>query len=108
MARDGIEYEQVAAVASRLRAEGKKPTNRLVLAETRGSASTVHTFLKRWLAENPEAATPPPELPANVQRALQEAVQRVRDEAVAALAERLATAHQTADDLARESENLKG
>jgi hypothetical protein len=105
MPRVGVEYEEVAAVASRLRASGVADVKpRMVLAETGGSMSTIHKHLKRWNGENPRAAAPPPELPQTLQRALQTEFQRAQDEARADLQERLATAQQEAEDLARESD----
>jgi len=107
MARDGLEYEDVARVADALRERGIKPTNRLVLSETRGSASTVHRHLKRWLEENPGSPAPAPELPQSFQRAVQELLKRIQSEASADLEARLASAQQEAEDFARESEELQ-
>lgn len=108
MPMEGLAYEEVARVASLLRAKGTRPTNRLVLAETGGSASTVHRHLKRWVGENPEAAPAPPELPATLQRALQEELRRIEAGARAELESRLAVSQQEAEDLARESERVQG
>lgn len=67
MAKTGVEYDEVARVADSLLGKGIEPTNRLVLAEVGGSATTVHKHLKAWREARPKAAPAAPELPAGVQ-----------------------------------------
>ena len=54
MARQGITFEQVAAVADALAGEGQQPTIRAVrekLGDT-GSPNTIHKHLTAWRAAN--------------------------------------------------------
>ena len=65
MARQGITFEQVAAVADALAGEGQQPTIRAVrekLGDT-GSPNTIHKHLTAWREARPVAAAAAPELP---------------------------------------------
>ena len=65
MARQGITFEQVAAVADALAGEGQQPTIRAVrerLGDT-GSPNTIHKHLTAWREARPVAAAAAQELP---------------------------------------------
>ena len=62
MARQGITFEQVAAVADALAGEGQQPTIRAVrerLGDT-GSPNTIHKHLAAWREARPVAAAAAP------------------------------------------------
>lgn len=107
MAKPGVEYDEVARVADAMLAKGVEPTNRLVLAEVGGSATTVHKHLKNWRAAHPQAAQAPPELPAGLQRAIQEELRRQQAEARSEIEARLVTTQAEAEDLARAAERAE-
>jgi len=107
MAKTGVEYEEVARAADALLAKGVEPTVRLVLAEVGGSATTVHKHMKAWRAAHPQAAAAPPELPASLQRAIQEELRRQQAEARADIEARLSIVQVEAGDLARAAEKAE-
>lgn len=107
MAREGLSYDEVARVAIELRAQGAKVSTRAVLAQTGGSASTVHKHLRQWWNDHPEPTAAPAELPLALQRALQDELRRIEAAARADAECRLVTAEQEAEDLAKEAERLQ-
>jgi chromosome segregation ATPase len=90
MARNGVNYEQVAAVASQL-VHADEPVTvdnvRIRLGGT-GSKSTIAPLLKRWKTENVEQMRAPVALPRDllhaVQRLYEEVDQRFKGELAAA------------------------
>ena len=111
--RRGISFEQVAAVADAIRAEGGSVTQlevRRRLGET-GSMGTIQRHLSRWREENRQAPAQSLSLPGEVQRVLVEMqrallaeIERERADARAGLEAELATCKQELEALARDSE----
>lgn len=108
MAKAGLDYEVVATVAHRLASEGFEPTNRLVLAEVGGSATTVHRHLRTWWEKNPKGAVAPPELPGGLQKAIQDELRRQYAQGKAEVEGNLTKALQETEDLARAAERFEG
>ena len=78
MARQGITFEQVAAVADALAGEGQQPTIRAVrekLGDT-GSPNTIHKHLTAWREARPVAAAAAPELPQALTAAIAAEIER--------------------------------
>ena len=78
MARQGITFEQVAAVADALAGEGQQPTIRAVrekLGDT-GSPNTIHKHLTAWRQARPVAAADAPELPHTLTAAIAAEIER--------------------------------
>jgi chromosome segregation ATPase len=109
MARSGISYEEVAAVAERLVTTGTTPTHRAIRMELgTGSANTIHRHLTKWLAQRAERpASSPSELPPDVARSITAALSAAAAAAKSAAAEELARAVRAADDLADEGAKLE-
>lgn len=108
MARPGITYEQVAAVADSLQAQGKRPTVEAIRAQLgTGSPNTIHRHLSAWKEARPTVAAAPVEMPAAIHAAIVEEIRRAASEARAVLEQELAEARATADDLAEAGEALE-
>jgi colicin import membrane protein len=109
MARSGISYEEVAAVAERLVTTGATPTHRAIRMELgTGSANTIHRHLTQWLAQRAERPAPAPsELPVDVARSITAALSAAAAAAKSTAAEELARAVRAADDLADEGAKLE-
>ena len=79
MARIGITFEQVAAVADALTGEGHQPSIRAVrekLGDT-GSPNTIHKHLTAWREARPAAtAAAAPELPKALATAIAAEIER--------------------------------
>ena len=104
MAREGVTFEQVAAVADALVGAGQQPTIRAVregLGGT-GSPNTIHKLLAKWRDARPVAIASAPELPQALVTALANEIARAtsqaRSEAEARLAAEQADAKRLADD----------
>ena len=91
MARQGITFEQVAAVADALAGEGQQPTIRAVrekLGDT-GSPNTIHKHLTAWREARPVAAAAAPELPQALTAAIAAEIERAAAQARAEIEGRL-------------------
>ncbi|WP_171260960.1 DNA-binding protein, partial [Acinetobacter indicus] len=83
MARQGITFEQVAAVADALAGEGQQPPSRAVrdrLGDT-GSPNTIHKHLAAWREARPVAAAAAPELPQALTAAIAAEIERAASQA---------------------------
>jgi chromosome segregation ATPase len=100
-----ITYEQVAAHAERLKAEGKKPTLRAVReAHGSGSMGTIRPFLQQWEAGQSRQVEPTLALPDPLQRAILDFIAKEIAQAKAPFETKLSESMQEAADLAIENE----
>ena len=110
MARQGITFEQVAAVADALAGEGQQPTIRAVrekLGDT-GSPNTIHKHLTAWREARPVAAAAAPELPQALTAAIAAEIERAASRARGEIEGRLVQAQAEAAELAAAGEVLEG
>ena len=110
MARQGITFEQVAAVADALAGEGQQPTIRAVrerLGDT-GSPNTIHKHLAAWREARPVAAAAAPELPQALTAAIAAEIERAASRARGEIEGRLVQAQAEAAELAAAGEVLEG
>lgn len=108
MARPGITYEQVAAAADALKAQGQNATIDAVRAQLgTGSKSTIHRYLRQWEDSRPTVAAAPVEMPNAIHAAIVEEIRRAVAETRAAFEQKLAEARATADELAQLNEDLE-
>ena len=107
MAQQGkITQEDVNALCVRLRAQGKRPSTRLIRAEHgAGSTGTIQAMLRVWEGNNPEAATAVA-LTTALQKTLQDNLGIEVSRAQQELREKLEVASETISDLVRENEQL--
>ncbi|MCK0509840.1 DNA-binding protein [Aromatoleum buckelii] len=100
-----ITYEQVAAIADRIKAAGGKPTPRQI-RERHGSGSlgTIHKLFQRWEGSDPISTEAGSALPPALQRAILDFVTQERATARADLDAKLSDVQAAADELAAESE----
>ena len=109
MARAGVTFEQVAAVADALMGAGQLPTIRAVrerLGDT-GSPNTIHKHLAAWRDARPVAAALAPELPAALTAAIAGEIERAAAQARGEVEGRLVQAQSEAADLAAEGEAME-
>ena len=109
MARQGITFEQVAAVADALAGEGQQPTIRAVrerLGDT-GSPNTIHKHLAAWREARPVAAAAAPELPQALTAAIAAEIERAAAQARAEIEGRLVQAQGEAAELAAAGEVIE-
>lgn len=106
MAREAtISQEQVNAAADAIRAGGVKPTARAVRESLgAGSMATVLKFLQVWQGGQVSAKESPVVLPAGLQGALVDFIEKEVSSAKAGLQDDLATAQKDKGDLIAESE----
>lgn len=107
MARElSISYDQVAAAAAELKANGQKATVRAVRDATGGTGSmtTISRFLQQWNDAQPKQSAPAVEIPAPVLDGIRRAIGQAGDEAQAALRAELADTRQALADVTAESE----
>lgn len=108
MARPGITYEEVAAAADALVAEGERPTiNGVRDALGTGSPNTIHRHLQAWKATQAPARREAARLPDELAVALAEEIERQSARARADAEQGALEAQQTADDLAAVGEELE-
>lgn len=110
MARQGITFEQVAAVADALAGEGQQPTIRAVrerLGDT-GSPNTIHRHLTAWREARPVAAAAAQELPQALTVAIAAEIERAAAQARGEIEGRLVQAQAEAAELAAAGEVLEG
>ncbi|MDO9521789.1 MAG: DNA-binding protein [Pseudohongiella sp.] len=108
MARSGVQFEQVAAVADSMVGEGKLPTIRSVreILGT-GSDGTIHKHLRAWHAARPPVVVVPPKLPEVLISAIAAEISKAAASARGEIEGRLVEAQSAADDLANFSEALE-
>lgn len=108
MARSGISFEQVAAVADALVANGEEPTTRAVRVALRtGSPNTIHRHLRQWFEQRAQPTAAQNELPSDVIRSVQAALLSAAAAAKAEVTSQLAHARREAADLADAGEALE-
>lgn len=108
MAREGITFEQVAAVADALAGEGQQPTIRAVRERLgTGSPNTVHKHLTAWREARPVAAAAVLELPQALTAAIAAEIERAASQARGEIEGRLVQAQAEAADLAAAGELLE-
>lgn len=107
MAQQGkITQEDVNAICERLRAQGKRPSTRLIRAEHgAGSTGTIQAMLRVWEANNPETETSVV-LTTALQKTLQDNLGYEVSRAKQELHDKLEVASETISDLVRENEQL--
>jgi chromosome segregation ATPase len=106
MAREAtISYEQVSAIAERLKANNEKPTLRAI-REKHGSGSlgTIRPFLKQWEAGHTRQVETGLALPDALQRSILEFIASEIAQAKSPLETKLNESQQEAADLATENE----
>jgi len=106
MARIGITFEQVAAVADALAGEGQQPSIRAVrerLGDT-GSPNTIHRHLAAWREARPAAAAAAPELPQALAAAIALEIVQSASRARAEIESRLVQSQLEAAELAAAGE----
>jgi len=109
MARQGITFEQVAAVADALAGEGQQPTIRAVrerLGDT-GSPNTIHKHLTAWREARPVAAAAALELPQALTAAIAAEIEQAASRARGEIEGRLVQAQAEAAELAAAGEVLE-
>lgn len=109
MARQGITFEQVAAVADALMGEGQQPTIRAVrerLGDT-GSPNTIHKHLTAWREARPVAVAVVAELPQVLTMAIAAEIERAASQARGEIEGRLVQAQAEAAELAGAGEVLE-
>jgi chromosome segregation ATPase len=104
-----ITYEQVAAIADRIKAAGGKPSPRQI-RERHGSGSlgTIHKLFQRWEGSQPPSLEAGSALPPALQRAMLDFVAQERAAARADLDAKLSDVQAAADELAAENERQGG
>lgn len=108
MARPGITYEQVAAAADALKAQGQNATIDAVRAHLgTGSKSTIHRYLRQWEDSRPTVAAAPVEMPPAIHAAIVEEIRRAVADTRAGLEQKLADVRATADELAQLNEEME-
>lgn len=108
MARTGISFEQVSAVADAIAASGDNPTIAAVREKLgTGSPNTIHAHLKKWREARPVPAAQHFELPVALQKALAEELQKTASAARAEVEGKLVAALAESDELGRSADLLE-
>lgn len=109
MARPGVSFEQVAAIADALVGEGQQPTIRAVRERLgdKGSPNTIHRHLSSWREARPVAAASAPELPQALTAAIATEIERAAAAARGEIEGRLVQAQAEAADLAAAGETME-
>lgn len=101
----GITYEQVAAVADAIAAQGDRPTLRGVRAELgSGSMGTIQKHLSAWQKQRRQIVISTATLPAEIQRVILSEIEREIDATRAELEAELAATRNDRDALADDNE----
>lgn len=109
MARPGVTFEQVAAVADAITGEGQQPTINAVRDRIgTGSPNTIHRHLTAWRAARPQATVAAPELPATLTAAIATEIERAASSARAEVETKLVQSQAEAVELANAGETLEG
>lgn len=107
MAREAtINFDQVAAAAAGIKAEGRKPTLRGVREALGnvGSLTTIAVHLRTWAGNQPKEAAPDIAVPASVLAGIQSAIAQAATEAEASIRAELNDAQQMLGDVTAEGE----
>jgi chromosome segregation ATPase len=108
MARPGITYDQVAAVADAIIGEGQQPTINAVRDRIgTGSPNTVHRHLTVWRAARPQATATAPELPTTLTTAIAAEIERAAASARSEVENKLVQAQAEAVELSSVGEALE-
>jgi len=108
MARPGVTFEQVAAVADAITGEGHQPTINAVRDRIgTGSPNTIHRHLTVWRAARPRATVAAPELPAALTAAIATEIERAASSARAEVETKLVQSQAEAVELANAGETLE-
>lgn len=108
MARPGITFEQVAAVADAIIGEGQQPTINAVRDRIgTGSPNTVHRHLTVWRAARPQAIAAVPELPASLTTAIATEIERAAATARSEVESKLVQTQAESAELASAGEALE-
>jgi hypothetical protein len=108
MPRQGVTYDEVAAIADQILAGGLEPTVRNVRDRLRrGSPNTIHKHLITWRSARPPAVPAVPELPASLLQEIAKVLSRAVAEARAEVEARLVQALTEADELSTAGEELE-
>ncbi len=108
MARTGVTFEQVAAVADAITGEGYQPTINAVRDRIgTGSPNTIHKHLTIWRAARPQAAAAVPELPASLTAAIAAEIEKAAYNARAEVETKLVQSQAEAVELANAGEALE-
>ena len=108
MAREGINFEQVAATADALMGEGQQPTIRAVRERLgTGSPNTIHKHLTAWREARPVAAAAAQDLPQTLTAAIAAEIERAAAKARAEIEARLVQAQTEAAELAAAGEVIE-
>jgi len=108
MARTGVTFEQVEAVADAIRGEGLQPTINAVRERIgTGSPNTIHKHLTAWRSARPQAVTVTTELPVSLTSAIATEIERAAASARAEIESKLVQAQTEAAELANVGEALE-
>lgn len=108
MARPGIKYQEVAAAADSIIAEGDNPTiEKIRFKLGTGSPNTIHRHLTVWRAASPIKQRRTPELPVELQVALVQEFERQAAEVRTDLEDKLTQAQSEASELAEVGERIE-
>jgi chromosome segregation ATPase len=108
MARTGVTFEQVEAVADAIRGEGLQPTINAVRERIgTGSPNTIHKHLTAWRSARPQAVTVTTELPTSLTSAIATEIERAAASARAEIESKLVQAQTEAAELANVGEALE-
>lgn len=107
MAREAsITYEQVAAAAAGMKAEGRKPSLRSIREALGniGSLTTIAVHLRTWASNQPKESAPEVAVPSSVLSGIQTAISQAAIEAEASIRAELTDAQQMLNDVTAEGE----
>lgn len=108
MARIGITYEQVNAIANAIVGEGARPTIESIRQRLgTGSPNTIHRHLTAWRASRPAQVEQKIELPSSILAAIAAEIERAAAAARAEIEARLVEMQAEAKDLADTGEVLE-
>lgn len=108
MPREGVLYEQVAAVADSMASEGIKPTMKNIRERLgTGSAGTIQKHLNQWRDAHSTCTAVSTELPQSIIFAINKEIELAKSETRAELEDQLVVSKNEATDLAEAYETLE-
>ena len=108
MTAAGITYDDVAAAAEAISAQGEHPSIMRVREYLQtGSPNTIHKRLKQWRESQQPAARPAPEIPATLARAMTDVMESHAAERAAEAQQEASRARAEADQLAETGEQVE-
>lgn len=108
MSRPGVTYEEVAAVAERMTANGERPSINTIRDHLgTGSPNTIHRHLRTWQTSRPAQVVSKIELPQTVLKPIHDEIKKAEAEARAESQQTLAEAQAAADQLSSLNESLE-